>query len=205
KDKMADAKSFKVFYFDIDGRAEVLRLILTYAGKEFEDVRLSMDKWLELKPTTPFGQVPVLEIDGKKKAQSIALAAFLAREFKLYGKDNWDALTIDTVAQLAEDLIQSYFRFLRESDPVKKEAILTEVKTEVGPKFLGFFESLLKENGTGFFVGNDITLADIIIYDIATGFLKVTFEAIDNFPLVKKLVDTVGDNERIKKYVSDRK
>ncbi|KAK0060363.1 glutathione S-transferase 7 [Biomphalaria pfeifferi] len=70
---------------------------------------------------------------------------------------------------------------------------------------MGFFESLLKENGTGFFVGNDITLADIILYDIATGFLKATFEAIYNFPLVKKLVDTVGDNERIKKYVSNRK
>ncbi|KAH9495855.1 Glutathione S-transferase 1 [Bulinus truncatus] len=203
---MADAKSIKVIYFDLTGRAEILRLLLTYAGKEFEDVRLARDKWPEVKPTTPFGQLPVLEIDGKQKAQSIALAAYLAREFGLYGKSNLDALAIDTVVQLGEDLIQSYARSFRESDPVKKEEIIKEVKTDVGPKFLGFFEKLLQESGTGFFVGDSITLADIVLFDIATGFLKSTVEdSIDKFPLVKKLLETVGENERIKKYVSERK
>lgn len=202
---MASAKSIKVIYFDITGRAEILRLLLNFVGKEFEDVRLARDKWPEIKPTTPFGQVPAMEVDGEMFAQTNAMANYLAREFNLYGKTNRDALRIDTISNLTEDLIQAFAKSFREQDPVKKEEILKEVKSETGPRFLGYFEKLLKENGTGYFVGDSITLADLVLFDICTGFLKVTVEdSIADFPLVKKLVETVGEQENIKKYVAAR-
>ncbi|KAK0060366.1 glutathione S-transferase 3 [Biomphalaria pfeifferi] len=203
---MAEAQSVKVLYFDVTGLGEILRLLLKFAGKEFEDIRLDRDKWPDIKPTMPFGQVPVLELDGKRYGQSVALASYLAREFGFYGKTNLEALTIDTVYQLQSDLLHGYAKYYRETDPVKKEEYLKEVKSEIGPRYLGFFENLLKESGTGFFVGDSITLADIVLFDVATGFLKPTVEdSIDNFPLVKKLVETVGEDERIKQYVSERK
>ncbi|KAH9495854.1 Glutathione S-transferase 1 [Bulinus truncatus] len=204
-EKMSETKSIKLIYFDVKGLGEILRLILTYAGKEFEDVRLARETWPEVKPTTPFGQVPVLEIDGKQYGQSVALANYLAREFGLYGKSNLEALTIDTVYQLTVDLMHAYVKVLRETDPVKKEEIRKEIQTEVGPKFLGFYEKLLQENGTGYFVGDSITLADLVLYDVCSGMLKEAVgDFIADFPLVKKLVDTIGENERIKKYVSEK-
>ncbi|CAL1547973.1 unnamed protein product [Lymnaea stagnalis] len=202
---MADSKSIKVIYFDLTGRAEILRLILSAAGREFEDVRLARDKWPEFKPRTPFGQVPVVEIDGVAYAQTAALASYLAKEFNFYGKNNLEGLKIDIVGNLTEDLIQSFARSFREQDPVKKEEILKEIKKEVGPRFLGYFEKILKDNGTGFVVGDRVTLADLIIYDISTGFLKPTVEdSIKDFPLVQKVVETVGEIDGIKKYVASR-
>lgn len=202
---MSDAKSIKVIYFDLTGRAEILRLILHAAGREFEDVRLARDKWPEFKPSTPFGQVPVVEIDGVTYAQTAALASYLAKEFNFYGNNNLEALKIDIVVNLSEDLIQAFAKSFREQDPAKKEEILQEVKKETGPRFLGYFEKMLKDTGTGFVVGDKVTLADLVIYDISTGFLKVTVEdSIKDFPLVQKLVETVGEIGGIKKYVASR-
>ena len=43
-------------------RAETTRILLDYGGIPFEDVAFSRESWPELKPKTPFGQVPVLEV-----------------------------------------------------------------------------------------------------------------------------------------------
>lgn len=36
---------YKVTYFSIKGLGEPVRLMLSYAGEEFEDVRLNMEDW----------------------------------------------------------------------------------------------------------------------------------------------------------------
>ena len=42
---------FKISYFDIKGRAELPRLVFAAAGKEFDDERISGDKWTAFKPS----------------------------------------------------------------------------------------------------------------------------------------------------------
>lgn len=42
--------TYKLTYFDMRGRAECSRLLFTYAGVGFEDVRLTGDQWGALKP-----------------------------------------------------------------------------------------------------------------------------------------------------------
>ncbi|CAF1689329.1 unnamed protein product, partial [Adineta ricciae] len=49
----------KLYYFDGRGRAEM-----------------------------PLGQMPVLDVDGAKLPQSMAIARFLSKKFQLAGKDN---------------------------------------------------------------------------------------------------------------------
>lgn len=59
--------SIKVYYFDIYGRAEPIRMLLTHAKQEFEDVRINGEQLAELKTSgkLEFGQVPAAEHDGK--------------------------------------------------------------------------------------------------------------------------------------------
>lgn len=55
----------------------------------------------------PFGQVPVLEIDGKKVHQSIAICRYLAKQVKLAGDNDWENLEIDAIVDTVNDLRHS--------------------------------------------------------------------------------------------------
>ena len=57
----------KLTYFDIEGAAEPVRLALALAGKEYEDDRVKFPDWKDLKPKTPYGQLPVMTIDDDPK------------------------------------------------------------------------------------------------------------------------------------------
>lgn len=62
----------------------------------------------------PFGQVPVLEVDGKHLAQSHAIARYIAREHGLAGQphDHWEQAQVDMYADCVKDLmIGIYKRF----------------------------------------------------------------------------------------------
>lgn len=59
----------------------------------------------------PFGQVPILEVDGKVLAQSYTIGRYLAREFGLAGKDDWEQVQADMYADCVNDLHRGIFRY----------------------------------------------------------------------------------------------
>merc|ERR1712195_320282 len=70
----------KLYYFDLYGRAEEIRMAFTLAGVEFEDNRLTGDSWTELKESgkLEFGQMPMLELDdGTRLCQGAAILNYL--------------------------------------------------------------------------------------------------------------------------------
>nr|KAG5686441.1 hypothetical protein BaRGS_009091 [Batillaria attramentaria] len=150
--------SIKLYYFKGGGRAESCRLLLAASGTEWEDVRFTQEEWPKYKPDAPFGQAPFLEYNGKKYGQSVAIAAFIAREFGFAGKNNLEALRVDEVVQLVQsDLFPCLLKVYLEQDEAKKKELLEKTKNEDLPKFMGFIERLLRENGTGYFVGNQLS------------------------------------------------
>jgi len=194
---------YKVHYFNGKGRAEMIRLVLTAAGQKFEDIRIDGD-WAERKQNYPFGQLPVLEVDGKMYGQSVACANFIAKEFGLYGKTNVDGVMIDQVVGLLQDFFQAAIKFFFEKDEAKKAELKQNFQEKECPKFYGNFETMLKNNGTGFFVGSEMSLADIVVFDMASGMLQSTLPPMDGFPLLKALTDKIGEVESIKAYVAGR-
>ncbi len=50
---------------------------------------------LLLSTETPAGQIPLLEHNGETIAQSMAIARYLAKEFNLAGKNNWEQAKAD--------------------------------------------------------------------------------------------------------------
>jgi len=55
----------KLYYFDLYGRAESMRMTLNKFGVQFEDVRMTPEQFGELKASgkLEYGQVPALELD----------------------------------------------------------------------------------------------------------------------------------------------
>lgn len=200
---MAD---IKLYYFNARVRAEFIRLALLAADQPFEDIRITGNEWTpELKAEAPFRQLPLLKYKGKNYGQSVALGNFVAREFNLYGKTNLDALRIDEVMQLAEDYKAVLVDWVHEEDGAKKAEYRQKLKDELSAKFLGFFEELLRQNGdSGFFVGNAVTLADLVVYDVADATMVFDPKAVEDFPNVKKLRSNVEAIPAIKSYLADR-
>lgn len=61
----------------------------------------------------PMGNVPVLEIDGKRLHQSMAIYRYLARKVGLAGDNDFENYEIDNVADTLNDLRTSK-RVIRE-------------------------------------------------------------------------------------------
>ena len=63
----------------------------------------------------PYGQLPVLTVDGEKLAQSGAIVRYLAKRFDLLGANDWEAAKADelfgffydTMREQASRLLQS--------------------------------------------------------------------------------------------------
>jgi len=69
--------TLKLTYFDIQGVAEKVRLALVLGKIPFEDVRVQMADWPALKASTPYGQLPMMSIDGAEPmAQSDAMLRY---------------------------------------------------------------------------------------------------------------------------------
>lgn len=58
-------EKYNLTFFPWTGHAEVIRWILAYADQDFLDNRVSAADWPALKPSTPFGQLPLLQVTRK--------------------------------------------------------------------------------------------------------------------------------------------
>lgn len=67
---------YKLNYFNLRARGELIRLVFHAAGQEFEDNRIEREDWPKFKPNAPFGQAPYLEV--KDGANSIVLSQSVA-------------------------------------------------------------------------------------------------------------------------------
>ena len=108
--RSAAFKPIKLTYFDMAGAAEKLRLALVLSDTRFEDERVPFSKWAELKPTIPYGQLPVMTIaDGPTIVQSDAILRYIGRqegaEF-LYPPDKM--LDIDQLIGMIGDLQRAW-------------------------------------------------------------------------------------------------
>ena len=63
-----------------------------------------------LKPSLPYGQVPLLEVDGDTICQSMAIARYLANEHGLAGSSNMVKAQVDEVVDVMNDVQDAMVR-----------------------------------------------------------------------------------------------
>lgn len=105
----SEKPTYKLHYFNVKALAEPLRILFAYAKVDYEDIRVPKEEWPALKPTMPMGQMPVLEIDGIRLHQSIAIGRYLSKKFGLAGANDWENLLIDIAIDTVNDFRQSEF------------------------------------------------------------------------------------------------
>lgn len=55
----------------------------------------------------PFGQIPVLEVDGKRVYQSTSITRYVAKLVGLVGADDWESFLIDIAVDNMNDFDSS--------------------------------------------------------------------------------------------------
>ena len=176
------AMPIKITYFNIEGAAEPVRLALAATGQDFEDVRINFEEWQTLKPTTKFGALPLMEIDGKVFAQSAAMLRYVGKSFadsKLYPQEGEAFMKVEEAIGLVDDFNRAWTPcmmigmrpqtlgypedFSKTDDGQAKVKELREgfVKNSM-PTFMQHFTRMLEEN-QGFLVGGKLSIADLYL------------------------------------------
>ena len=111
----------KLYYFDAYAIAEQIRMALTHAKVEFEDIRIKREELPKLKEelNLEFGQLPVVEMDGKFYGQSIATLRFIGKKHGYYPDEaTW---RIDSLIDSLGDIWSVMGKIIFETDEEKKK------------------------------------------------------------------------------------
>nr|XP_058952799.1 glutathione S-transferase 1-like [Pocillopora verrucosa] len=203
---------YKLYYFDVRGRAEIVRLSFVAANMEYEDIRFTREEWVKEKESgrPPLGQAPFLVTpDGKVLGQSQAIMKYVCRIGGLSPTDSFDEAIADMIVGGVEDFFQALIKAHMEKEEAKKTELMKEFFEETLANRLPKYENILKANneGRGFFVGDKLTYADIIFFDLMNLLEKgepTAPKALEKFPLLAAHHKRVLDVPEIKKWVETR-
>ncbi|XP_046969312.1 glutathione S-transferase 2-like [Vanessa cardui] len=191
----------KVYYFQLKALGEGIRLLLAYADQEFEDCRVGKEEWPELKSSMPFGQMPVLEIDGKQYAQSTAIARYLGRKYGLAGKDIEEDFEIDQIIEFYNDIRIKASAIFHETDENVKARMQENNEKNVYPFLLQKLDDIITKNDGHMALGK-LTWADFVfagMYDCFKFILQIS-DLDEKYPSFKKLQEKVLAIPKVKAF-----
>ncbi|KNE54906.1 hypothetical protein AMAG_00850 [Allomyces macrogynus ATCC 38327] len=205
---MASPK-YVVWYYPGKGRAENARLILEAAGVPYENKYIG--DWAAEKPTTPFGQLPVLLMTNEKTnqpmqlAQSAAIVRFLARKYDLVAEDPLDYAIADSVYESTNDINELLMRIVWATPEPEKPAAIEKFKQETVPNFIKSHTAILEKNGNkGIYAGNELTYVELAAFNTINELNAVVPGAISatTAPALWKMHELVANHDKIKAYLA---
>ncbi|KAL4226317.1 Glutathione S-transferase A2 [Mactra antiquata] len=202
---------YKLIYFDLRGRGEIPRLLFHAAKVDFVDDRIdNEERWFNsLKAKMPQQVLPVLEVDGKQLSQSLTICRYLAREFGLIGKSNWEQAQVEQIVDTMDDLRAEVAKWIYEKDAAEKNKIASKLRSEIYPKFTGILESIIRENqgnnnSSGYFVGDSLTLADLSVFETFTFPLSIHPDIFDDHLELQEHRQKIETHKHLAEYIKNR-
>ena len=200
--------TYKLYYFQARGRAELVRWIFIQAGVPYEDIRFTQEEWKEFKPKTPFGAMPVLDIDGKIYGGSGPIARYVAEQHGLAGSNPVENFELATINDVIDDLVIRIMIQYYEKDEKKKEELKKEFNDTHLPKYFGILNKRITDNGSseGWIFGQKVTYVDMYLAFITD--MLITFSGgaqfLEPFPAIAKLKASVEALPNIAKWLQER-
>lgn len=199
----------KLTYFDSPAsRGEECRLAFHVAGVPFEDNRLPFTAWAALKPATPFGSLPTLELPGKPVlAQSNAILVFIGRSHGLHPSDLFEAAQHEAMMCHVEDLRAGVGPSLRISDEAEKKKARAALAEGFLPAWAKHAESQLGDGP--YFAGDKLHVVDIKLYMAVRWFASGTVDHVPStvfasFPKLTRVYEAVRDDARVKAWYAPK-
>ncbi|PIK56178.1 hypothetical protein BSL78_06916 [Apostichopus japonicus] len=179
--------TYKVTYFAMPGRGEVLRLTLEVGGVKWEDNRVAMEDWGKMKaglandPVFKFPWLPHLEVLTEVQMPSC-----------------------DSILVIYDDFLKLYVPITFSSKPDEDaEKFLKGLETQGA-----YLERLLSDSKSGFLVGSKLTAADIAIFvalrEASNNLTQKSKLKVDlsKFPKLKAHHEKIAAVPKIKAYYS---
>lgn len=191
---------FKLTYFNVKGRAELIRLIFAKTGTKFDEERIEFDQWPDRKASMPMGQLPLLEYKGHQLIQSLTIARFVARKCGLAGKEQIDDSYCDQfVTTLWVDILNKLVDVFMTTDEEEKARKAEELRDPI-TQALERLAGLVKGE---FVLGSVMSYADLALLDVEPWIAR----SIPEIPCPANFKDIVAKVEKDKKiaaYIANR-
>eukprot|EP00405_Crypthecodinium_cohnii_P047503 CAMPEP_0206575492 /NCGR_PEP_ID=MMETSP0325_2-20121206/30113_1 /ASSEMBLY_ACC=CAM_ASM_000347 /TAXON_ID=2866 /ORGANISM="Crypthecodinium cohnii, Strain Seligo" /LENGTH=244 /DNA_ID=CAMNT_0054080377 /DNA_START=14 /DNA_END=748 /DNA_ORIENTATION=+ len=212
-------KTITLKYFPIAGRAEPIRLALMLGNVKYFDQRIPGQDWTEKwKASTPYGQVPTLNVDGKTIAQSKAILRYVGKlckyhGYSLYPKDPLVAAKVDELMDAFDDLWILLAPTFLMTDPREKESYRQNLFAPggAGSAKVSIFERTLAEGGTGYVVPQaGLSVADLLYFCffnvLRSGFVEgLPRDLLKDYPQLMKHKERIANLSEVKAYYTDSK
>ncbi|CCD62478.1 glutathione transferase [Caenorhabditis elegans] len=205
---------YRLHYFNARGYAEASRAMFHMAGVEFEDVRYEIDDWIKeentLKNEMPFGQMPVLEVDGEKIPQSVAIARFVANQLGFAGQTPVEKAWADAFTDLYKDFLIDmkpwamiafgYPGAAGDRDELKKTSL-----DPAKEKYFKLLSKRLEKSKSGFLLDSGISFPDLFFFETTTSLIELEkgFLGTD-FPVVNAYFKRIAEHPKLKPYLETR-
>uniref|UniRef100_A0A914V8Y2 glutathione transferase n=1 Tax=Plectus sambesii TaxID=2011161 RepID=A0A914V8Y2_9BILA len=197
--------AYRLCYFNFRGRAEPARFLFHLAGVPYEDVRWELADWAKIKNETPWGQGPVLEVDGKPLAQAPAINQYLAKLFGYNGKNDWEGAQIQELQGALDDVINEMKTPFMTKDEEEKERLLQQFISDKVEPFYSRLVKRLTENGNRHFVGDGLTIADIALYVWIEGVDEGVIPGVlAKFPVLEEFVKRTASLPKMREWIEKR-
>ena len=196
----------RLIYFDAPvSRGEECRLALHLAGVDFEDVRIARADWPAMKPETPFGSLPVLEIPGQAPlGQTNAILVLIGRRHGLHPENDFEAAQHEAMMCHVEDLRAHVTPTLRLTDEAEKKKAREALAETYLPAWAAFAERQISATGP-FFAGKKLHVVDLklhrTVHWFASGIIDhIPATVFSAFPKLNRVYDAVRDHEDVKAW-----
>jgi glutathione S-transferase len=197
----------RLTYFDAPvSRGEECRLAFAIAGVDFEDRRISRDEWASLKPTTPFGTVPVLEVPGHAPiGHSNAILVYIGRRYGVHPADLLEAARHEAVMGAVEDLRAAAAATGRHSHEGEKRAAREQFAATTLVTWATHVEAQIGDGP--FFGGPSPQVVDVKVYMGVRSFRRGVMDYIpttcfDAFPKIVRLSEALEAHPAVKAWIS---
>jgi len=200
---------YKLYYFDVRGLGESIRLLLNYVGQPYEEERLTFEDWPNNKPRFPYGKIPVLEIDGKVLAETLVILQHLGKKYGLAGKDEWEEAKINEFGNFhfidVGNEIGPYIRAVIGYIPGDTVALRRDKFLPALETYLPIYVKTIKESGSGFIAKSGVSWVDFLVVENIITIRNMEEGIMEKYPELEQYIERVQQLPQIRKYIETRK